>query len=246
MRTLPADPKIAELTASLPLETWAVDAQSLDRLVELVRAERPSAIVEFGSGTSTVALASLLAERHRDGPRLVSFEQDPARAEHIRAALAERGVDRMATVIQLEVGERADGPPGYAMTADAARLLNRLAPRLILVDGPTLDSGASRLGTLDLVAPHLRADATVLGSTTRCATPSCASRRHGSAVLTSWSTASDRPPRGCWRPRCRRRVAARASRLSCAGAWRPSAGGGMRVALDPHQTSRLHARRQQN
>lgn len=159
---LPTDPKIAELTASLAVGTWAIDAHSIDRLAELVRAERPSTIVEFGSGTSTVVLASLLAERHKDGPRLVSFEQDPTWAEHTRAALVERGLDRMATVIQLEVGKRSDGPPGYLMTPDAAELLSRLAPRLIFVDGPTLDSGASRLGALDLVAPHLQADAMVL------------------------------------------------------------------------------------
>lgn len=159
---LPTDPKIAELTASLPVGIWAIDALSIDRLVELVRAKRPSTVVEFGSGTSTVVLASLLAERHKDGPRLVSFEQDPGWAEHTRAALAERGLDRVATVIQLEVGERSDGPPGYLMTAEADELLSRLAPQLILVDGPTLDSGASRLGALDLVAPHLRTDAMVL------------------------------------------------------------------------------------
>lgn len=158
----PADPEIAKLTASLPIGAWAIDAETIDRLVELVRAERPASVVEFGSGTSTVVLASLLADLHKDGPRLVSFEQDPAWAEHSRAALTERGLDRMATVIQLPLGEHADGPPSYVLTKEAAKLLRRLAPQLILVDGPTLDSGASRLKTLDLVAPYLGEDATVL------------------------------------------------------------------------------------
>ena len=158
----PTDPEIAKLTASLPVGAWAIDAQSIDRLVELVRAERPSTIAEFGSGTSTVVLAYLLAERHQDGPRLVCFEQDPAGAEQTRAALAECGLDWMAAVIQLEVGEHPGSPPHYVMTTEATELLNRLAPRLILVNGPTLDSGASRLGTLDVVAPHLLHDATVL------------------------------------------------------------------------------------
>jgi Methyltransferase domain len=156
------DPEMAKLTASLPIGAWAIDAEAIDRLVELVRAERPGSIVEFGSGTSTVVLASLLAELHKNGPRLVSFEQDPAWAEHSRAALAERGLDQMATVIQLPLGESTNGPPGYVLTEAATKLLRRFAPRLILVDGPTLDSGASRLGTLDLVAPYLREDATVL------------------------------------------------------------------------------------
>ena len=137
----------------------AIDGATIDRLVELVRDEKPRSIVEFGSGTSTVVLASLLAELHQDGLRLVSFEQDPARAAHSRAALAERGLDRVATVAQLPLGER---PAGYLLTEEAIELLRHLAPQLILVDGPTHDSGTSRIGALDIVAPYLRRDATVL------------------------------------------------------------------------------------
>jgi predicted O-methyltransferase YrrM len=158
----PADPEIATLTASLPIGTWAVEAEAIDRLVELVRARQPASIVEFGSGTSTIVLASLLAELHRDGPRLLSFEEDPAWAEESRTALAERGLDRIATVVHLQLAEREGRPCGYVLTNEAAEMLRRLAPQLILVDGPTLDSGASRLGTLDLVAPYLREDAVVL------------------------------------------------------------------------------------
>jgi predicted O-methyltransferase YrrM len=158
----PSDPEIARSTASLANGAGAIDAETVDRLVELVRAKRLASIVEFGSGTSTVVLASLLAELHQNGPRLVTFEQDPVWAERSRAALAERGLDRMATVVQLQLSESADCLPGYALTEDAAELLHRLAPQLVLVDGPTLDSGAPRLGALDLVAPHLREDAMVL------------------------------------------------------------------------------------
>jgi hypothetical protein len=158
----PRDPEVAELTASLPVGSWALDVATIDRLVELVRAERPPTIVEFGSGTSTIVLAALLAERHGDGQRLVSFEQDAAWAQRTRAALAERNLDRMATVVELPLGEGASGPPGYLLTEEAAQLLGQLAPRLVLVDGPTLDSGASRLGAVDVVAPYLRDDATLL------------------------------------------------------------------------------------
>ena len=158
----PSDPEVAALVASLPVGSWAVDAPAIDRLVELVRGERPPAVVEFGSGTSTVILASLLREMHGEGLRVVSFEQDPAWAEHTRGALAERGLDGTARVIQLPVGERGEGPPGYLLTDQANALLAELAPRLIFVDGPTLISGASRLGAVEIVAPHLREDATLL------------------------------------------------------------------------------------
>jgi hypothetical protein len=157
----PADPHIRELTAPLRVATWA-DAAMIDRLVDLVRTERPPTIVEFGSGTSTVVLAALLAERYREGPRLVAFEQDPAWAERTRSALAERGLEGMAAVIVLPLGDSVGGPAGYLLTDEAATVMRSLAPRLVLVDGPTLDSGASRVGTIDLVAPYLRGDATVL------------------------------------------------------------------------------------
>jgi hypothetical protein len=139
-----------------------VDAATIDRLVDLVRAERPPTIVEFGSGTSTVVLAALLAEHYRDGPRLVSFEQDPVWAERSRSALAQRGLEGMAAVIVLPIGNSDGAPPGYLLTEEAAALMRRLSPRLVLVVGPTLDSGASRVGTVDLVAPYVRDDATVL------------------------------------------------------------------------------------
>lgn len=158
----PSDPEIAELIASLPLGGWAADAETIDRLIELVRVERPKAIVEFGSGTSTVVFAWLLAKSQKDGVRIVSFEQDPAWAERTRAALVERGLERTAAVVQVPVGARPGQPPGYVMSEEADGLLRRLEPGLILVDGPPVSSGASRVGTLDLVAPYLRGDATVV------------------------------------------------------------------------------------
>ena len=162
--TAPADPRLAELTAGLAVGVWALDASAIDRIAELVRAQRPATAVEFGSGTSTVVLAALLAEIHGDDrPRLLSFEQDPAWAQRTRQALAERGLAAQATVIELALGDPGgDAPAGFVLTDAAAAALRETAPELILVDGPTLDSGASRLGTIDLVAPYLKADATLL------------------------------------------------------------------------------------
>jgi hypothetical protein len=157
-----SDPAIAALTDSLPVGAWPVDAPAIDRLVEVVRDEDPGSIVEFGSGTSTVILASLLAERHGDGLRLLSFGQDPAWAAQTQATLSARGLDGVGRVVLVPVGERAESPPGYLPTAEATELLARLEPELISVDGPTLASGASRLAAVEIVAPYLRQDATLL------------------------------------------------------------------------------------
>lgn len=159
----PADPRIAELMDGMPVAGWALDAATIDRLVELVRDERPRTIVEFGSGTSTLVFAALLAEQPGGGQRVISFEQDPAWAERTRELLRQRGLEDAAAVTHLPLGEPGDGTPaGYSLTNEARKLLRRHAPELVLVDGPTLDSGASRLGAVDIVAPFVRRDVPLL------------------------------------------------------------------------------------
>lgn len=159
----PADPHIAELTSDMPIGTWALDAATIDRLVELVRDQRPRAIVEFGSGTSTVVFAALLAEQQGEALGVISFEQDAGWAARTREALRQRGLEGAAVVSQLPLGNPGNGaPPGYLLTKEAAKLLRRHPPELVLVDGPTLESGASRLGAADLVAPFVRRDVTLL------------------------------------------------------------------------------------
>lgn len=161
----PSDAGIAKLVKGLPVGEWALDGPTLDRLVDVVRAQRPSYVAEFGTGTSTVVLARLLAKRHRRGrPRLISFEQDPSWVQRVRHELAKRGLDDVVTVVHLALGPGPNGSPVacYEMTEEGRRLLQDHPPQLVLVDGPSLASGASRLGVIDLVTPFLTNDAVVL------------------------------------------------------------------------------------
>lgn len=158
----PSDPHLAPVLEGLALGGWALDGETLDRLADLVRERRPRVIAEFGSGTSTVALAELLSQVHPNDGRVLSFEQDEAWAQRTRAALAERGLQERATVVVLPVGDVDGAPAGYALTDEAADLLRRHAPQMVLVDGPTLDSGGSRLGTLDLIAEFVDDEILVL------------------------------------------------------------------------------------
>jgi predicted O-methyltransferase YrrM len=158
----PADPRVAALVAELALGGWALDGETIDRLAQLVLERRPAAVAEFGSGTSTVVLARLAADAGGRG-HVVSFEQDPGWAARTRAALEERGLSEHATVAVLPVGQPdPTRPMGYVLTDEGAALLAAHPPELVLVDGPTLASGASRLTTIDLVTPYLREDATLL------------------------------------------------------------------------------------
>ena len=159
-----ADERLDELTRDLPRGTWALDGPTIDRMVEVVRDVAPRAVVEFGSGTSTVVLAALLRELYVDGwPRIVSFEHDTTQRHRTRAALTERGLAGVAEVIHTPLGSAHDRKPRcYLLDDAAASILRRHPPELVLVDGPPLYSGASRVGTLDLVAPFLQRDAIVL------------------------------------------------------------------------------------
>jgi predicted O-methyltransferase YrrM len=160
----PADARMEEVTRSLSLGGWAIDGATIDTIAELVRELRPRAVVEFGSGTSTVVLAALMRELHADRwPRVVSVENDSSSLEQTRIALGERGLADVAEVVHAPLGRTDDDqPPCYLVDDVAASFLRLHPPELIFVDGPSLQSGASRLSTLDLVVPFLQRDAIVL------------------------------------------------------------------------------------
>jgi predicted O-methyltransferase YrrM len=159
-----ADAELDDLTRGLPRGGWALDTSTIDRVVEVVREIKPETVVEFGSGTSTIVLAALLRGLHSGRfPRLVSIEHDASWAQRTRDALAERGLAEVVEVVYAPLGPLDDNAPRcYVLDEAATAILRENAPELILVDGPSLHSGASRLGALDLVAPFLERDAIVL------------------------------------------------------------------------------------
>ena len=159
----PSDPTVRSATDGLPVGEWALDGETLDRVAAIVRERRPSVVVEFGTGTSTVALAALLAESGDPDARVLSFEESPDWGGHVNHLLAERGLAGRVSIVCLPlVGPTDDLPAGYGLTPEADELLRAYPPDLVLVDGPTLGSGASRLGTVPLVAPFVERDAVLL------------------------------------------------------------------------------------
>jgi predicted O-methyltransferase YrrM len=138
---------IQNLNAMLPASDvlpatrgWAASPDLILVLVDQVIAQRPSLIVECGSGTSTLWLALALRRFGIDG-RIVALEADPVFADKTRGFLARHGVSDVAEVrdAPLEDLSLADGSyPWYARRA----WKNLAGIDLLFVDGPPAATGA--------------------------------------------------------------------------------------------------------
>jgi predicted O-methyltransferase YrrM len=153
------------LAAGPPLheDEWSLGRAELDVvLAELARGRR--AVVECGSGLSTVLIARRL--RELGGGRLHSLEHDAGWAASTRQQLADEGLDRTATVVEAPLRPHPAAAPGCEWY-DRAALggLPVTGIDLLLVDGPPAGGRAierSRYPALPELAPLLGPDATVL------------------------------------------------------------------------------------
>lgn len=159
-----ADPALAFALAEVELGTWSLGSASIDVLARAVDAERPAAILEFGSGVSTVCLAHF-ASQLDPAPKIVSIEQDAvevARTTHLLDRLPKVGsvhIIHAPLVDRIVAGRSVES---YSLPIEELELvLGGTAVDLLLIDGPAAGDGA-RYGTLPLVMPYLAPRALVL------------------------------------------------------------------------------------
>jgi len=140
---------------------WAASPDLLLALVDLVITERPSLIVECGSGASTLWLALALRRFGIDG-RIIALDHDPVFCGRTRAFLARHDVLDPAEVRDAPLESFSlDGEtyPWYARTAweDLAGI------DLLFVDGPPAATGPlARYPALPLLNKSLSTIATVV------------------------------------------------------------------------------------
>jgi predicted O-methyltransferase YrrM len=131
-------------------------------LYTLIRASRPSTVVEFGTsfGISTIHLAA--AVRDNGTGHVVSTELHAAKAARARANLAEAGLAGLVTVVEGDARETlADlpGPVGFVLLdgwkdlyLPVLRLLEpRLAPGALVVADDTISMAAEMTDYLSYV-----------------------------------------------------------------------------------------------
>jgi predicted O-methyltransferase YrrM len=138
--------------ADAELGVWSLGSASLDFLVERIRALKPRAVLEFGSGISTAVLARALRELHGDvaTTALVSLEQDLLEADRTTKTLARLGLDRIATVVHSPLRAEVVGGRTVSAYDSDPEALARLTGRsfdLLVIDGPSAEPG-SRVATL--------------------------------------------------------------------------------------------------
>jgi len=159
---------LANLNAMLPAHGvlpatrgWAASPDLLVVLVDLVIGERPSLVVECGSGASTLWLALAMRRFGIDG-RIVALDHDPAFGAKTRDLLARHDVGDLAEVRDAPL--ETFSLDGQAYEWYARKAWEDLAGiDLLFVDGPPATTGhQARYPALPLLAGSLSPAATAV------------------------------------------------------------------------------------
>lgn len=145
---------------------WALCAETVEYVVGQIQQLRPSAVLEFGAGTSTLALAWIMTQLYGTSPRpyLFSIDQSQLYIEQTKALLLRHGlIDRVhflqADLVPQTIGSQATRC--YDLPPDALeQFFAGVRPEMVLVDGPAGEDGI-RFGTVPLVRDCVALNAAV-------------------------------------------------------------------------------------
>ncbi len=130
---------VAPQAAVPPAGGWAASPDLLLFCVDTLLADRPTTVVECGSGVSTLYLA-LAAEQHGLATKVVALEHDERFAEATRALLERHGVSGRAEVRFAPL--EPSSVPGHETPWYAESALEGLEDiGMLIVDGPPTATG---------------------------------------------------------------------------------------------------------
>jgi predicted O-methyltransferase YrrM len=144
------------------VDGWALSAEASERVVHEVMTRRPALIVECGSGTSTLLMATCLREFEIDG-QIISIDHDSTYAQATRDLLDQRGVADRATVVTAPLASRTiDGQSVQWYDLNPEDHLNTKID-FLLVDGPPNPLGSMiRFPAVPIFQKYLSTDALIL------------------------------------------------------------------------------------
>ena len=151
--------QVQNITRKTRVRGWALAPASAMQLAALLVQLKPRQVLEFGSGTSTLALAAAARYLHQQGHNchILSLDQEWKFADRTRQRLAESALVDYASVIHCPLqAQRALGETvhSYGVTASTLRAYLHAAVDFAFIDGPAsapfLGQPGSRLATLPL------------------------------------------------------------------------------------------------
>jgi hypothetical protein len=154
------DERTATALGDLVDDGYAIGTEALIFLDARVRQERPRAIVELGSGMSTVGLAACMASLHspKGPPYVFSIDEDAGYLERTRKMLERAGLSARVRLAHRPVREQTvlgHRTRCYEIEDRFLRDFLVVEPDFVLIDGPS-GGGDVRFGTLPLLLSHLR------------------------------------------------------------------------------------------
>lgn len=149
---------VRRLVAEADKNPFAAGIEALNLLDARVERIRPKAILEFGSGVSTLVLAARMAALHGNtGPRVFSIDESERYLEETSRMLNSVGLAEYARLAHREVHKQVicgHATACYDIDDGFLRSFLLTAPDLVFIDGPS-GGGTVRFGTLPLVLRHL-------------------------------------------------------------------------------------------
>ncbi|MGI9145092.1 MAG: hypothetical protein ACR2IK_00835 [Chloroflexota bacterium] len=147
---------------TLPLSLWTLDAATLRHLTMRLAERKPTTILEFGSGMSTLVLAAFCQSTTHTAPvprpHVFSLEQSEPEVARLASALAVHGLSEYATVLHAPLVSRTIfQTPVQSYDVARSGLTEALSgrhPEFLVVDGPVGPPG-TRLETLPSVLPYI-------------------------------------------------------------------------------------------
>jgi predicted O-methyltransferase YrrM len=144
-----------------PTRGWAASPDLLLLLVSLVEQHRPATIVDLGSGSTTLWMASTLRSAGIEG-RVIAFDHDATFAQQTRDALVAHGLEKFAEVRHApltEVEFAGEQWPWYALD----QLTDVSGVDLLVIDGPPGTARPhARYPALPVLADRLTAHAHIV------------------------------------------------------------------------------------
>jgi hypothetical protein len=150
--------QVSRIVAEAEKNRFAAGIETLNFLDAYVKRLRPNAILEFGSGVSTLVLAARMAAIHGGtAPRVFSIDESQGYLDETRQMLDHVGLRDHARLAQRDVHEQlifGRATTCYDLDEGFLRSFLLTAPDFVFVDGPS-GGGMVRFGTLPLVLEHL-------------------------------------------------------------------------------------------